>query len=196
MNPMKILHAYGEAGVVVTNRKSIFQKVRELRHAGIQPDPKGIDINRCIEVSLNHKIDTIQAAMLMVNLNRISEIRKYRGRIADLYDSELEGYGLLQPVADGETHGRYIYLMACGKRNRLRKFLFDHGIETKVFYSPLVCDSQVYREEERLEVPMARKLLKNAISIPFHENMTMKQAQYVASRVKEFFRASKSKWNV
>ena len=33
MNPMKILHAYGEAGAITTNNKRIYEKIKQLRHA-------------------------------------------------------------------------------------------------------------------------------------------------------------------
>ena len=41
MNPMKILHAYGEAGVVTTNNKRIYNKIKQLRHAGTKRDKEG-----------------------------------------------------------------------------------------------------------------------------------------------------------
>ena len=45
-NPMKVLHAYGEAGAVVTNSKKIFEKLKQLRHAGTIRKNKD-NINNC-----------------------------------------------------------------------------------------------------------------------------------------------------
>ena len=58
-NPMKTLHAYGEAGAVTTNSKKIYETLLEMRHAGTKRKKGNFDINNCNHISLNHKIDTI-----------------------------------------------------------------------------------------------------------------------------------------
>jgi dTDP-4-amino-4,6-dideoxygalactose transaminase len=70
--------------------------------------------------------------------------------------------------------------MACKKRDGLRKYLLNNGVENKVFYSPLVCDAKVYRNSlNKINIPVARRLLNQSLSIPLHEKMTMKQTKYV-----------------
>jgi len=186
MNPMKILHAYGEAGVVTTNSKKIYNKVKQLRHAGTKRDKEGKHINRCNFIALNHKIDTIQAAMLMTSLDRINKVKQKRDKISSLYDKAFSDIINLQTLDNGEIHGRYIYLMAVNDRDKLRNYLLKHGIENKIFYSPLVCDAKVYKKN-KVNVPNARKLLKQSISIPLHEKMTIEQAKYVIYSVKNFY---------
>jgi dTDP-4-amino-4,6-dideoxygalactose transaminase len=39
----------------------------------------------------------------------------------------------------------------------------------------------------KVNVPNARKLLKQSISIPLHEKMTIEQAKYVIYSVKNFY---------
>jgi dTDP-4-amino-4,6-dideoxygalactose transaminase len=187
MNPMKILHGYGESGVVTTNDHQIFRNLTKLRHAGTRKDPTGVHINRCDNVSLNHKIDTIQAAFLLENLEHLTEVWNRRDRIARLYDRELEGVVGVPKIADGETHGRYLYVIHCRKRNALRKYLAKQEIESKVVYSPLACDAEPYRDVKRLEVPVSRRLLRKTLSIPLHEKMSFAQAKYVAKKIKEFY---------
>ena len=187
MNPMKILHGYGESGVVTTNDHQIFRNLTKLRHAGTRKDPIGVHINRCDNVSLNHKIDTIQAAFLLENLEHLTEVWNRRDRIARLYDRELEGVVGVPKIADGETHGRYLYVIHCRKRNDLRKYLAKQEIESKVVYSPLACDAEPYRDVKRLEVPVSRRLLRKTLSIPLHEKMSFAQAKYVAKKIKEFY---------
>ena len=68
MNPMKMLNAYGECGIITTSNKNLYQRVLRLRHAGTKKDIRKIHINRCYDISLNYKIDTIQASFLLENL--------------------------------------------------------------------------------------------------------------------------------
>lgn len=187
MNPMKILHAYGEAGAVTTNNEKIYNKIKQMRHAGTKRDKEGKHINRCNFIALNHKIDTIQASMLITSMERIEEIKIKRDQIASLYDDAFSDIMGIQNVRNDEVHGRYIYIMACKKRDSLRKYLLDHGIENKVFYSPLVCDAKVYKETYDSSLPVARNLRKQSISIPLHEKMTLKQAEYVVEKVRRFY---------
>jgi len=189
MNPMKILHAYGEAGVVVTNNERIYTKIKQLRHAGTKRDLNNNQhINRSNYIALNHKIDTIQASFLIEEMDRINEIKKRRDEIANYYDAELTKLGCTLPrITEGEIHGRYYYMFCCNKRNGLSKSLTDNGVENKIFYSPLTCDAAIYKNKVKLKLPVARKLLKRSISIPMHENMTMEQAEYVIESIKKFY---------
>ena len=77
--------------------------------------------------------------------------------------------------------------MACNSRDRLSKYLFDRRIENKVIYSPLACDAKVYKETCKKAVPVARRLLNQSISIPLHEKMTIKQAEYVIKEIRQFY---------
>ena len=188
MNPMKILHAYGEAGVVTTNNKKVYNRIKQMRHAGTKRDKQGKHINRCNYISLNHKIDTIQASMLITSMDRISEIKAKRDKIAYLYDEAFSDFMGIQKVRKGEVHGRYIYIMACDKRDSLRKHLLNKGIENKVFYSPLASDAAVYKDKiNKKKVPMARRLLNKSLSVPLQEKMTMKQVEYVIDTTRRFY---------
>ena len=76
MNPMKVLGGYGEAGVVVTDEEDIYKMLKRLRHAGTTSDPKKRITNECLEVSLNHKMDTINAALLLVAFKHFPKKQK------------------------------------------------------------------------------------------------------------------------
>ena len=188
MNPMKILHAYGEAGVVVTNRKHLYDKILQFRHAGTKRYlDKNKHINRSNFVGLNHKIDTIQASFLLEEMDRIGEIKSKRDLIANYYDENLLKIGCIpQPSSNGE-HGRYYYMFLCDRRNELSKFLQKNNIENKIYYSPLASDSKIYKRRDKLKLPVARYLLKRSLTIPMHENMSMKQAEYVIKTIRYFY---------
>ncbi len=188
MNPMKVLHGYGEAGVVTTNSPALYKKLKELRHAGTRRDPSGRHINQCDFSSLNHKIDTVQAAFLIENLGRLDAIWQKRERIARIYDARLADVVRLQPLHPGETHGRYLYLIQSSQRDELKEHLAGNGVETKILYSPLTCDAKPYKEARRLGVPVSRQLIRKALSIPLHEKMTFGQAKFVADIISAFLR--------
>ena len=189
MNPMKILHAYGEAGAVVTNNKKVYETIKQLRHAGTKRYlNKNHHINRANFIALNHKIDTLQASLLLEEMDRIEHIRNKREKIAIVYDKELLKVGCQpQPVAKNEIHGRYNYMFSCNRRNKLSKYLLKQKIENKIWYSPLVCDARIYRKKVKEELPEARLLLTKNLSIPLHEDMSIEQAEYVVDHIRNFY---------
>ena len=76
MNPMKPLSGYGEGGLVVTDNIDFYEKIKILRYAGTTSDPKKLVTNNCVEVSLNHKMDTINASMLLVSFKYFEKKKK------------------------------------------------------------------------------------------------------------------------
>ena len=66
MNPMKVYGAFGDAGLTSTNDPKIYSKMESLRYVGTK------NKELVIYPNLNHKIDTLQAEVLMQNLKLLS----------------------------------------------------------------------------------------------------------------------------
>ena len=60
-----------------------------------------------------------------------------------------------QNLETKETHGRYLFLARFKNRDKLRSFLTRKGIETKVFYSPLVSDARIYKNSKKYDLKNA-----------------------------------------
>ena len=70
--PGKNLGAFGDAGMVITNNRSVAEKLRILRNQG------NIDRYHHLMVGYNHRMDTIQAAVLLVKLKYLDLWNKKR----------------------------------------------------------------------------------------------------------------------
>jgi dTDP-4-amino-4,6-dideoxygalactose transaminase len=186
MNPMKVLAGYGEAGAVVTDDEKIYQRLKRIRHAGTTSDPKKRITNECLEVSLNHKMDTINAALLLVALKHLPEKKKKREMIAKRFDNELQTQILLQGYLENEVHGRYVYVIKTNKRDQLKKILEHNQIETKILNEPLACDAPVFKQYNNYSVPVARQMLAISLVIPSHEKLSQKQVDYIISSINSF----------
>jgi len=185
MNPMKVMGGYGESGVVVTNDESIFERLKRLRHAGTTSDPKKIITNYCEEVSLNHKMDTINAATLLVAFRHLPERKEIKEAIASRYNRELPPLIGRQVPVHGEIHARYVYPIRSPQRDRLKSYLEARGVETKIMHEPLVCDAPIYREC-RGTVLNARKVLSESLVIPSHEKLSPEQLTYIIQLIRNF----------
>ncbi len=180
MNPMKIFCAYGEAGIVVTDDDKLCEKLKTLRYLGT--------LNRgdCQYPSFNGKIDTIHAAMLLINLKYLDK-RIERGReIAGYYNKELKDI-VTCPQGDGPEHVYLSYAILTPERNELAEFLQSKGIEAKIQYPVLMPNHSAYRKKYAFHAPVGQCLADQMLSLPNQDYMSMEDASFVISNVKNFF---------
>lgn len=184
MNPMKVFYAYGEAGAVLTDDDSLYQRLGSLRYAGT------INKEDCHQPSLNGRIDTIQAAMLLVNLKYLKGVIDRRREIASFYTEALSKVVVCPEESDGFYDVYYVYVIIAEKRNELQEYLRSRGIETKIHHPILMPYHTAYRPLPKPNIPVAERLVNRILSIPNHEKMTQQEVEYVAGCVKDFYGAA------
>jgi len=188
MNSMKVLGGYGEAGAVTTNDPEIYETVKMLRYAGTKSDPAKKITNECFYVSLNHKIDTLQAALLLVMIKHLPMRMKRRTEIAKRYNEALSDLVVCPKFQAGNIHALYTYAIQADNRDQLQEHLHNNLIETKIYHVPLACDAPVYADKRRRDNPVARKVLNRFLSIPAHEKMSDEQVEHVINTIRVFYR--------
>jgi len=187
MNSMKVLSGYGETGAAVTDREDLYEKLKMLRYTGTKSDPAKIITNEAIYVSLNHKIDTVQAAMLLVMMKHLPERMKRRTEIAKRYNEALSDLVVCPEFREGDIHALYTYAIQGERRDHLMKDLHDNGIETKIYHKPLVSDAPVFEKFKGKDTPNARKVLNRFLSIPAHEKLSNEQVDFVIEKIRDFY---------
>ncbi len=190
-NPMKVLHGYGEAGAITTNNKKVYDRIKMLRHAGTNRKENNDDINDSLFNSLNHKIDTIQSSIILENLNQLQEIIKKRNQIANIYKKDLKNFAKFQITNRSEIITYYQFFGRFKRRNELKLYLKRKGIETKIFYSPLICDAPLFKLKNKNNIKKARKISNEIIALPMHESLSVSQIKYVIKQIKKFYSEEK-----
>ncbi len=180
MNPMKVFRGYGEAGAIVTNDETIAERVRSLRYAGT------INKENCQEASINGRLDTIQAAMLLVNLKRVDGLIEARRQIAAKYTAHLSNVVRCPVEKPGHKHSYYSYTIVSKRRDALKTYLADNGVETKIQHPFLMTQHDAYKERFAADLPNAERLVKSILSIPSHEDLTDEELNYVAQTIAAF----------
>lgn len=183
MNPMKVFNAFGEAGAVVTDETVLADKLRSLRYAGT------INKEDCQTPSINGRLDTIHAAMMLVNLERLDEKIAGRRRIAAAYRKVLDGIIDCATEKDGFFHSYYCFTLFAERREDLRAFLLARGIETKVQHPFLMPQHTAYQGKFKAHIPVAERLVKKIVCVPAHEDITQDDISYVGNAIREFYGA-------
>jgi len=180
MNPMKVFNGYGEAGAVVTDDEAIADRLRSLRYAGT------INKEDCHETGINGRLDTLQAAMLLVNLRFLDAKIEARRTVAAAYREALAGVIDCAPEKDGFYHTYYCFTIFTERREALREFLSDKGVETKIQHPLLMTRHTAYRHKFTADIPVAERLVEKILCLPAHEEMTPEAIAYMASAIREF----------
>jgi dTDP-4-amino-4,6-dideoxygalactose transaminase len=182
MNSMKVFAACGEAGMIVTDREDLYQKLVALRYNGT------VNREECIEPSLNGRIDTIQAAILLRRLPDLEGVIEKRREIASWYDQQLAGLVETPKQAEGEWDVFYTYTIRANRRDELKEFLYQKRIETKIQHPYLMPQQPAYRDKVKEEFPNAERLVKQVLCIPNNEKITRYDVDYVVSSIQEFYK--------
>jgi dTDP-4-amino-4,6-dideoxygalactose transaminase len=181
--PAKNLGACGDGGMLVTDDKRVADDARALRNCGQR-------VKYIHELTpFNHRLDTLQAAILRVKLRYLDEWSEGRRRAAALYNRLLADTDLVIPVEpEGYRHVYHLYVVRTSQRAALQDFLKERGIGTAIHYPVPVHLQPFYADQgfTRGQFPVTEQLADEIVSLPMFPEMTDEQVQYVAEQVIEF----------
>ena len=180
--PTKNLGCFGDGGMVVTNNKEIYDKVKLLRMYGEKTRYKSVILGR------NSRLDELQAAILLVKLKYLDKWNKRRREIAELYLSHIAGPAESTAV-DSFFHVYHLFVIRTKKRDQLKKHLEEKGIQTAVHYPTPVHLQESFRflGYKKGDFPVAEKLADEILSIPMFPELTESELMAVVSGINSFF---------
>lgn len=185
-HPLKTLNACGDGGVVTTRDESLNQRLRVLRNLGLS------NRDECVAWSHNSRLDTLQAAILMVKLNYLEEWTEKRRANARFYQEALAEVGNLRVPVDRayEKAVYHTFVIEADRRDALRDFLASKGIGTAVHYPIAIHLQQVAAELAYRpgSFPVAEKQATRILSLPVYPELKRNQLEYVASCIQDFYR--------
>ena len=185
MHPLKTLNACGDGGVLTTSDSRIYEELKVLRNLGLK------DRNQCLRWSGNSRLDTIQAAMLLVKLKYLETWTGKRRANAAFYQRKLSGVAGLS-VPQDQPFERAVYhafVILCDRRDELKEFLKARGIETAVHY-PIPIHLQEAAKElghRRGDFPVAERQAQRILSLPIYPELMEIDQEYIVSNVRQFY---------
>ena len=186
--PSKVLGAYGDGGMVVTNNPEIAEKVEMLRNHGCK------EKYYHLIPGFNSRLDSLQSAVLRVKLKHLDKwIEKRRQKVA-LYSRLLSVINGVEPPFEAPYSYHIFNYYTVRLRNsevsrdKLREYLSAQGIATAVYY-PLslhlqeVYQSLGYKWGDFLESERAQE---EVISLPIYPELSKEQIEKIAAATKSF----------
>jgi dTDP-4-amino-4,6-dideoxygalactose transaminase len=186
--PSKVLGAYGDGGMVVTDNPEIAERVTMLRNHGSKQ-------KYYYPVSgFNSRLDELQAAILRVKLRHLNNWIQLRRQKAALYSRSLGQIdGVQPPGATPDSHHVFNYYTIrldnrkIG-RDKLLKYLGTQGIATTIYYPLSLHLQQVYKSlgYKAGDFPESEKAQEEVLSLPIYPELSAQDIEGITRLIKAF----------
>lgn len=183
--PSKNLGCYGDGGAIFTNDNDLAVKIKMIANHG-----QRIKYHHDV-IGVNSRLDTLQAAILNVKLNYLTEYSQKRNAVADFYDTKLLKTFLQTPLrVKNSTHVFHQYTVKINNRSRddFQKYLTGHGIPSMIYYPVPLHLQKAYKKAGYGEgsLPVTERLSKVVISLPIHTEMETEELDFICETINHF----------
>ena len=183
--PAKPLGCYGDGGAVFTDDDEINDLIRSLCVHG-----KGSFKYDNVRIGMNSRLDTIQAAILLVKMDAFE---KYEladvNAAAAMYNEALAGIPAILPVVPEGWYSSWaqytLRLRSREERDRVQSELKAQGIPTMVYYPKPMHTQQAFDGlKQYIPCPVTEELCATVLSLPMHPYLTRETVQTVADALR------------
>ncbi|MGR3176666.1 MAG: UDP-4-amino-4,6-dideoxy-N-acetyl-beta-L-altrosamine transaminase [Candidatus Anammoxibacter sp.] len=198
-HPVKIVTT-GEGGMVLTNKKGLYERLIRLRSHGITRDPEFMEgeshgpwYYQQIELGFNYRMTDIQAALGTSQMKRLDEFVTRRNELAKRYYEKLKDLPVTLPWQHPDTYSAfhlYVVRLKLDEINKTHREIFEllrnSGIGVNLHYIPV--HTQPYYQRlgfKEGEFPEAEKYYREAISLPMFPMLTNEEQDRVISTLIE-----------
>lgn len=198
-HPVKIVTT-GEGGIVLTNNKELYEKLKLYRSHGITRDSDlmtqeadGPWYYQQIELGFNYRMTDLQAALGCSQMDSLDKFVARRRYLVKRYNEKLKDLPLRTPYQDEDTNPSwhiYIIRVDFTKVKLSKKEIFvrmkDRGIVLNLHYIPV--HTQPYYQKlgfQKGDFPVSEKYYEEAITLPLYYDLTDEQQDEVIEALKE-----------
>ncbi|MDI9569370.1 MAG: DegT/DnrJ/EryC1/StrS family aminotransferase [Pseudomonadota bacterium] len=184
LHPLKTLNACGDGGVITTNDREIYEKLRLLRNFGL------VNRDETVMWGYNSRLDSLQAAMLLLKLKYLDAWNEKRRDNAEIYRSLLKNVAVMPWELSYEYCVYHTFVVQVEKRDDLQAFLERNGIGTRVHY-PVPIHMQPAAQSlgcRKGDFPTCEAQADRILSLPVHQGLSEAQIHYVAQKIRVFYR--------
>lgn len=201
-HPVKIITT-GEGGIVLTNRKELYEKLLLFRSHGITRDTEqmthesdGPWYYQQIMLGFNYRMTDIQAALGYSQMQRLDEFVARRRYLVERYNQLLKGLPVRTPFQHADANPSWHIYIARVDFHQIgieKQALFQHmrqrGIVLNLHYIP-VYTHPYYQEFGfcKEDFPVSEQYYEEAFTLPLYYEMTDERQESIIANLKEELR--------
>jgi UDP-2-acetamido-2-deoxy-ribo-hexuluronate aminotransferase len=180
--PSKPLGCYGDGGAIFTNDDDLAAIVRQIARHGQ---------NRRyhhVRLGVNSRLDSLQAAILLVKLKLLPDEISMRQSVARAYDMLLAHIaGIRTPLILPENLSTYAqYTIHAENRDTLQEVLQENDIPYAIHY-PTPLNKQPAVADSTINLPIGDQASKHVLSLPIHPYLTQLELHKIASVIRHAY---------
>ena len=185
LHPLKNINVWSDGGIITTDNKDLYNKIRLLRNHGIS-DRDHVDI-----LGYNSRLDTFQSIVGSWLLPQANDIANKRIENANYLDGLLSNIENIRiPVRLKEIKIVYhLYMVFAKKRDQLLDYCLKNNIEAKIHYPVPMYNQKAVKHlnYKRGDFPVTDFHADNLISFPIDQHITKEELDYIYETVKKFY---------
>ena len=177
--PAKPLGCYGDGGAVFTDDNRLANKIRSLRVHG-----KGSDKYNNVNIGINGRLDTLQAAILLEKFKIYPKEIEKRNHIANDYQDRLSSFKL-QYVSGAVTSVWAQFVIESDCRDELMMRLQSFDIPSFIYYpKPLhLLDAMKKYGYQRGDFSVAESVSEKIFALPMHAYLSTHEVDYICRKL-------------
>ena len=185
--PSKNMTVCGDGGMIVTNHEDTAKLAAKLRDCGRKSQYEH-DV-----VGYTSRLNTVSAAIGRIQLKRLNEWNKKRVENASVYEQFLSGINGIGVPPKGGSNVKsvyHLYVVRARKRNELREWLLNSGVQCGVHYPIPIPLQPIYKqmfEYKGGEFPLSERASADCLSLPVYPTLAREDIQQVCERIQEFY---------
>lgn len=184
LHPLKTLNACGDGGVLTTNDEALCERLKILRNHGLRTR------DDCVVWSLNSRLDTLQATILLVKMKYLDAWTEKRRANAAFYQRALAEVPGLQVPTDRpfEKAVYHTFVIQAERRDELKRHLAENGVGTAIHYPVPI---HLQKAAEGLGhgpggFPVTERQAKRILSLPVYPELRTVALDYVVQVIRAF----------
>lgn len=174
----------GEGGMITTNDKALFEKMKYLRDHAMSSEKRYWHT----EVGYNYRITNLQAALGVAQFDRMTEILAKKIEIFSWYKAELKTATNIKMNVEKPGY-KNVYWMVCveiinfqeEQRDRLLIQLKEKGIDSRPYFYP-VSAMPMYNGSPK---PVTNKVAQRGLNLPSYFDLTKEEVRYICDELKK-----------
>lgn len=182
--PAKPLGCYGDGGAVFTNDSSLAKLLESLKMHG-----KGSNKYDNVRIGINSRLDSIQAAILLVKLKIFKEHElEDVNRIAEYYHKRLKDTVPIPEIPDRYYSSFAQYTVRFGnieQRDKMQKNLTEKRIPCMVYYPKPLHAQEAFSVTgiDETDFEVSNELCRTVLSLPMHPYLTEEDVDDICSAI-------------
>ena len=186
--PGKNLGAFSDAGIITTNSLKFRNILLSIRNYGEEHYYNLAERKyKNIYKGFNSRMSELNAVFLNDKLKDLKKENQKRSKFAEIYLKNIKNKKIILPEVKYNTKPVWHqFIILCKNRNKLKKYLLDNDVPTKILYPIDPSNQTAYNEFKKYKFPRSEFIHRNNLALPIETHLSKKEILKICEIVNSY----------